>query len=370
MPAGSQNLQKPYVTDFEQNGQKQPTAVNGAELVAPNGGAAARGVTVFRLLAAVVESWRLVAFAILLGSALMLAKILPAGRTYTARMTLVTVTSTRTPNFGGALGAGLLNLSAGSGIQATPAFVLRLMRTETVLQEVALSKLPDSGQPLISRVIDQPDRVPAHEYTAHLNRLLRTSVERDAGTILLSVTHRDSSVARLVAARLLESTTRAFARASQAQAAQLRQAQDARLETAARKLRLAEERLVEFLRANRVVPPYSELQIRRQQIEREVDLARTVYSQVVSERESAAAKELEETPALVVLDSIPTVLPRDPRFLAAKLLAAAVASALLAAIFAIMRSLLREEGATGPDVARLQGALRQLPLVRRSVSRR
>jgi len=201
------------VADAYRNAPRQYTPAPAAGGDAP--------VTVLGLLATLVESWKLLLGAALGGAAIAAAVTLPKPRTFTARMALVTVTTSRAPSLGGVLGAGLLNLS-GSGIQATPAFVLRLMETESILRAVALTPLPDSGRLLVTALAGGGRPPRSEQYAPLVARTVETRVDRDAGTITLTATHSDSAVARLIAGRMLEETGRGFLHASRAQATQQR----------------------------------------------------------------------------------------------------------------------------------------------------
>src|SRR5690606_33474327 len=140
------------------------------------------------------------------------------------------------------------------------------------------------------------------------------------GIIYLTVTHRDSALARAVNRALVASITDAFQRATRTQATMLRQAQEARVDSASRQLVHAEEELVDFLAANRVVPPFSQVSVTRQRLQRQVDVAQSVYTQAMTDKEAAIAQELEETPAVVTLDPVPVQLPPKSRQIVAKVL--------------------------------------------------
>jgi uncharacterized protein involved in exopolysaccharide biosynthesis len=324
-------------------------------------------VTVLGLLAILVESWKVVLLAALVGAALAAALVIPSPRTFTARMALVTVTASRGAGaLGGVLGAAGISLGGG-GVEPTPAFVLRLMKTETVRRAVALTPLPGSGRPLIAALNGGAPPPRPDLYGPLIGRAVVSTVERDGGTIMLSASHTDSAVARLLAERMLDETSGAFLRASRAQAAQQRAGQERRVAIAERNLRGAEAALLEFTRSNRVIETYATTFVERQQIERRVNQAQSVYSQAVSDRETAIAKELEETPALVVLDPIPDALAPNPKHTAAKMIVAAFAGGLIAAFWAIARGLLLGSGAADAD--RLRDAVRRLPLAGRLVRR-
>jgi uncharacterized protein involved in exopolysaccharide biosynthesis len=70
----------------------------------------------------------------------------------------------------------------------------------------------------------------------------------------------------------------------------------------------------------------------RQQLEREVSNAQTVYTQARTDYETAMARELEETPAVVVVDSIPSRLLPDPLRLPLKLVLGSALGLLVATL--------------------------------------
>jgi len=82
---------------------------------------------------------------------------------------------------------------------------------------------------------------------------------------------------------------------------------------------------------------FSEASVMRRELEREVTSAQSVYSQAREDYETAVARELEETPAVVVVDSIPNRLLPDPRHAPLKLVLAS-ALALLPCASALAQS--------------------------------
>jgi uncharacterized protein involved in exopolysaccharide biosynthesis len=75
---------------------------------------------------------------------------------------------------------------------------------------------------------------------------------------------------------------------------------------------------------NRSFENYSPAAIVRQRIEREVSNAQTVYAQAITDREAAIARELEATPAVVIVDPIPTRLLPESRHVIVKLMLAGI----------------------------------------------
>jgi len=83
-----------------------------------------------------------------------------------------------------------------------------------------------------------------------------------------------------------------------------------------------------------------------------VNSAQTVYSQARADYESAVARELEETPAVVVVDPIPSRLLPDPRRVPLKLVLATALGLIAATIVLIAK---REFTRRDDDAASQQG---------------
>lgn len=212
--------------------------------------------------------------------------------------------------------AGLLGGSirlGGGGVEATPEMVGYLLNAETVLLTVAARPLPDGGT-LAERVAGGTvEALGAEQTLRKVRRHLRIATARPTGLITLTVRHRDSTLARLLATGIVEETQRLFASVTSSQAGQFRRAQDARVDSAATQLAAAEVRLLRFNEGNRVVVAGSRLALERSRLERDVLTAQSVFQSAVSDRESARARELEVTPALALVEPLPARLPLEER---------------------------------------------------------
>jgi len=257
--------------------------------------------------------WRFV-LTVLLGAWLVaLAVVLIPPRRYTASVVLAAVPNARTSALTGGITAILGSAQLG-GVQSTPYFIAKLLLLRSVIMQVAGERVADArGGTVIERVLGErgasikPTRVePA------MRDILAADVDKQTGLISVRVTHKDSAVARQIATRLVETASQTFVRVSRAQATSQRAAQGERVDSARHQLRQAEERVLSFLSANRAFTQYSPASISRQQLERDVSNAQTVYSQARSDYDAAVARELEETPAVVVVDPIPSRLLPDP----------------------------------------------------------
>jgi uncharacterized protein involved in exopolysaccharide biosynthesis len=277
--------------------------------------------------------WRLV-LGITVGAwvGALVAVVVPARR-YTAAMVLAAVPNARTSAITGGLTAILGSAQLG-GIQSTPYFIAKLLLLRSVITEVASEPVKDArGGIVIERVLKTPASAirPARIEPA-MRDILSAEVDKQTGLISIRATHTDSAVVRQVASRLVEAASETFKRVSRAQAASQRAAQGERVDSARRHLLRAEERVRSFLSANRSYTSFSPAAVSRQQLEREVSDARSVYSQARADYDAAAGRELEETPAVVVVDSIPNRLLPDPRRLPLKLVLATALGLLVATV--------------------------------------
>jgi hypothetical protein len=264
--------------------------------------------------------------------AAIVAAVVPA-RQYTASVVLAAVPNTRNGALPGGLTAILGSAQLG-GVQSTPYFIAKLLLLRSVITSVAAEKVGDTrGGTVIERLLQEPAasiRPTLIEPT--MRDVVSAEVDKQTGLIALRATHTDSAVVRQIATRLVATASETFVRVSRAQASSQRAAQGERVDSARRQLRRAEERVLSFLSSNRAYTPFSPASISRQQLEREVTTAQTVYSQARTDYETAVARELEETPAVVVVDPIPTLLLPNPLRLPLKLVLASALGMLIATI--------------------------------------
>lgn len=342
--------------------------IEDARSEAVSGGGAVYG------LALLIEGWKVIAISAAVAGLLAFILATMLGARFEASLTVSTVTSSRSLPFGisSGLAAQLLNINAGSALQPTPALVARLTRLQSVLLAVAGYKKPGDSVTTIERLTGRVGERLAN--TAILRRMSRTitpSWDRETGLVTITVVHRDSALARAIAERTVVEVSRVFRDAARAQATELREAQQTRLDSADSQLRHAEQRLVDFLSANRVIATHSALQAQLQNLQRAVDIAQSVYLQVRTEREAAVGRELEETPAVVVLDSLPAVLPRVSVGVGRLVAFAILAGMVLGAAIILIRERSRDELSSDPAAYhRLMRGVTSLPLVGGHLARR
>lgn len=320
----------------------------------------------------VVRSWWVIAAAALLAGGATAAYVLAQPRDYDASITLVSIGPSRQ----GPLPAGLASTLLGTqqaGVQATPAFVAKLVRLRSVLSAVADARVPAATSfpagTVAERLLESSDgasKLPLDRQLRKVNEAIGTSVDRESGLITVQVVHHDTAMSRVLVRTAVEVLQEKFIAAAQGQAEQLRRAQDQRVDSAFRQVRAADLALSRFLTTNRVVAPYSLAAVEQRRLETSLQLAQQVYSQTMTEREAAIAKELESLPAVMVLDSLPDRLLPVSRRLTLKVVAAVAAAVALSVLLVVLRAAARNAYASaGPDGRALIASVLAVPLVGR-----
>jgi len=285
-----------------------------------------------------LRRWRLVATCILLAWSAALAFILLPQRKYTAELVLAAVPNTKSASLAGGLSSLLGNAMLG-GVQSTPYFISRLLQLDGVLREVALSPAGDNTKStVIEKVLDEPvATITPTELERGMRDVVNTDVDKQTGLVTLSVTHTDSALARRVAEGVLAAASKTFGKVLRAQASDQRESGLAQIDSARRLLRLAEARLQSFQTTHRIYQPYSPAAVERQRLDRDLTNAQAAYADAVTDQQNALARELTETPAVVVVDPIAPVLTPVSRQAVLKLLLASVLGMVVAGLVLAMR---------------------------------
>ena len=296
-----------------------------------------------------LRHWKLVLLCILASWAAALALILVPKREYRAQLVLAAVPNAKSASLAGGLSSLLGNATLG-GVQSTPYFITRLLLLRGVLREVALSPVADGAKgTIIERVLDEPRVSLTPEMIDRgMREVLSTDVDKQTGLVTFAVTHPDSALARRIAQRVLAVGSRRFVEVLRSQASDQREAGQSQVDSARRQLRAAEARLQFFQTTHRVYAPYSPAAVERQRIDRDLAAAQAVYSDAVTERQTAIARELADMPAVVVVDPIPPELTKVPRQGVLKLMLASVLGLLAAGLVMAMGGKFVAQPARGP----------------------
>lgn len=292
-------------------------------------------------------------------------------RKYKAELSLTPVVNNKSAN--AALGglAALAGANLNSGAQLTPAKMVELLQSRTVLAGVGFSMMPDKKERVIDRLLGKHyPRNDEEEVEKHLEKVLSVSANKETGTIAVSVLHQDSALARVIASRVVDSASHIFVSTSKAQAQQLRLAQEARVKIARNDLETAEERLRQFRFANRAIPNFSAASTESDRLNRDIQLATQVYTQAVTDQQSAYARELEETPTVVVQDRIPPELPKVRKRIILKTVIGGVVSFVMICVLVLLIELTRRRLArTDSESDRFKKAVSTLPRIGRGRSK-
>ena len=325
------------------------------------------GIDSLTFLTPIIEKRRqIIAFVILTSLAVGVYAFLQPRR-YKAELSVTPVVNNRaSPALGGI--AALAGATLQQGYQLTPARMVELIKSRRVLAGVGMSTVsPNGNTTIIERVLDEEyTRNDPEEVEKHIERLLTVVTNKETGTITVSVSHRDSALARLIALRTVDSASQIFVRTSKAQAQQLRVAQEARVGQTRQQLARAEEELREFNFSNRATPAYSQASVERARLQRNIMIAEQVYTQAATDQESAFARELEATPTVVVHDPLPDVLSKVRKRVVMKTAIALIVSLLLACAWVMIAEIYRRRLAKQDDESvRFQEAVASLPRLRR-----
>jgi uncharacterized protein involved in exopolysaccharide biosynthesis len=265
--------------------------------------------------------------------------------------------------------AALAGATLNTGYQLTPTRMVELLKSRTVLAGVGMSRVkPDDQERVIDRILgERYTRNDEEEVEKKLERVLSVSSNKETGTIAVSVLYRDSALARVIAARVVDSASQIFVRTSKAQAQQLRIAQEGRVESARAELAQAEERLRQFRFGNRATPPFSAAAIDLQRLNRDIQMAEQVYTQAITDQQAAYARELEATPTVVVQDPLAPILPKLRKRIPLKVAITFIVSFVLICLLVLLIDLTKRR-LSRPDSEsdRFRKAVATLPRLRKS----
>ncbi len=282
-------------------------------------------------------------------------------RRFEASVTVATVSGTRMPAGLSSL-AGLSGLNLSTGLTVTPELVSGLAVSRRVLLAVADSA--DEKGPLSNRLTK--DSVPSNwDLERAMRQRVSASHDRRTGLVSLRVAERDSALARVLANRLVSVLSETYVDVARSQAAAQRRGQEVRVDSMAALLDRAEREQLSFMRRNRGLVAEAEASLEKQRLDRALSIATQTFQQAVLEREAAVARELEQTPIVVVVDPLPTALRPMPRYTSLyALLAAIIAVVAWATVLVLREWMSPREAPPSLEAQRVAAALRRWPLLR------
>ena len=328
------------------------------------------GVDPLSLLTPLIERRRTIVIGCILVAGIVGGLAAMSPRKFRAELSLTPVVHSKSSTGLGGF-AALAGATLQTGYQLTPARMVELLKSRTVLSGVGMSRIqPNGNEAIIDRIIGEKyTRNDREEVAKRLIRLLDVAANKETGTITVGIQYPDSMLARLIASRVVDSASQIFVRTSKAQAHELRVAQEGRVAAAKAQLQRAEERLREFNFSNRAVPAFSTAGVERTRLNREIQFAEQVYTQAATDQESAYARELEATPTVVVQDPLPDVLPKVRKRIIMKTAVAGIVSFVVLSLLILLTDLTRRRlKRADPESDRFRRAVSSLPRLRRSAS--
>jgi hypothetical protein len=287
-----------------------------------------------------LRGWLAVAVVLVVVWGVLVARGMAAGHRFRAEVQLSAASTARALPVSSGLAASLLGAAAGGGgVQLTPALLVRIARMDGVLYGLGTQIGGPEGTRLVDRLTAKP--VGDARVARVMRRFITAQFDLQTGVMTLAVSHRDSALARMVLGALVQEVSTTYRNAARAQAREIREAQQLRVDSAQRWLRAAEESLSAFLARNRAVNPYTPEYVQLQVRERDVATANGVYTQALADRDVALGKELEETPAVVQLAEPPGTLPVEPRGLGIRLVMATIVVVVLMWVVLLGRDRIR-----------------------------
>ena len=277
-----------------------------------------RGMSLDELVQAILRHRRSLLGGALAGAFLALVLMVVTPRRYTA------VALVKTRGESQALG-GLSGLAAEFGVRLptqgggyTPDLVAELLTSRVVLEGVAARILAaEDANPgrlaLVREVEDRPTAERPEALARDLRLMVRTNVSAQSGLIELRVSLPEAGFAPEAATLILQETRRVLEEVRQTEAKESRDYFEVVTARAADDLRVAEDRLRDFLARNRSLQGSPALQVAQERLQREVNqrqeialaLYRGMAEATLSEQRALSALSIAQPP-------IASVRP-DPR---------------------------------------------------------
>lgn len=274
-------------------------------------------VTPLRLLNALLRQWRW-----MVGGALALATLTTAyaglrPARYTSTAAIIPQARKDASSLSGLASQLGLALPMSEGGTQQPAFYVEALTSGEILRRVASLPLPpktfrEPGQRTLTDYYegDERDKAVAVERTVlRMRKLIGVSLSAKTGIVYTSVTAPSPQLAQAINRALLAQVD-SFNRANRrGQAGAERQFAEARVAEATAELRVAENRLENFLEVNRQYRNSPVLTFEQDRLARDVSTKQQLYTTLVQTYEQARVQEVRDTPVFSVLEA-PTFPPR------------------------------------------------------------
>jgi len=270
--------------------------------------------------------------------AALLSFLVPNRYTATASFTVDTPSGTQSLSQLAGLTAQLGLTLPSSSSAASPYLFVDLSVSDTVLDYIVQSAIPDSvfrrTSPAASLTVHyglhdpRPERLFLRT-VEKLRKRVDVRVNARSAVISVAVWDYDPGAAAWLASAILDQMQHYVLVARSSRAKAEREFLEGRTLAAQAALGAAEETLATFLSENRAATQSPLLQIREAQLRRRVDIAQTLYAALARDLERARSEEVRDTPAITVMTAARPPLRKSAPHRLLLVIIAAVAALLL-----------------------------------------
>lgn len=272
-------------------------------------------------LASVVLRWRRLILALaVLGGLIGLVKGLASTRVY--KSTAIFIPQGSEGQSSGLLAAADqlgIRVPASSGAGWGPTMYVEVLRSSAILEPVAFDTVvvaeEKNRRVAFLDLLEIGGATPAlraDRGVKAVSALVKSEEVKQLGGVRVSATTRWPSVSFQVAEKLVHAVNQFNTETRQSQAAAERQFVEMQAGEAEHALRVAEDRLQEFLERNRVFGS-PDLVLQRDRLQREVGLRQQLYTTLMQSREEARIREVRNTPVITVLEHPRMPVLGEPR---------------------------------------------------------
>jgi uncharacterized protein involved in exopolysaccharide biosynthesis len=208
--------------------------------------------------------------------------------------------------------ASQFGISIGSGDGTEPQFYVRLLRSRQVFDSVLLSRFPSrasitspaDSSTLLDLLGAEGDSLPErlHDGREKLLDLVGIDADRETGVVEVRVDSRDPALAADVANAFVAFLGAFNTTSRQTRARYLREFVEARSQSAAQELEVAENELRLFFERNRTWEQSPQLRIEVDRLQRRVTLRQDILLTLNREFETARIEEVNDQPVISVID--------------------------------------------------------------------
>lgn len=273
-------------------------------------------ISLFAVAATLLRSrWRIARWA-LAGAVLGLLSALLQSPKFVATASFV-------PQNNEGTGAGLASLAGRLGVSiplgnqsVSPDFYATLLRSRALLEPLSrdtfvVPEMEGRRVPLVD-LLEIEGATPERRRERALEKLrgiVSSSASRTTSIVEISVATKMRSVSLAMASTLLQGVNDYNERTRRGQAAAERRFVGERLEVVTAELRVAENRLSDFLRGNRDIGA-PQLTMQRERLQRDIELRQQLFASLTQSFEDARIREVRDIPVVATVD--PPFAPLEP----------------------------------------------------------